>query len=184
MEDREMVEGLFRRDPAALEELEKAYGSRLLRLAGRFLKSREDGEEAVNETLFRVWSTIPPNRPEGLFPYAARICRYTALEKVDWLRAKKRSATVVELTRELAQCLPDLRPEREAEGREIGKALNGFLAGLPSEKRRLFLLRYWYGASVRELGESFGAGESWVKTTLHRLRKELKIHLEKEGIFL
>lgn len=184
MEDRELVERLLHREESVLEELERAYGPKLLRLAGRFLKSREDGEETVNETLFRLWSTIPPNRPERLFPYAARICRYAALERAEWLTAKKRAATVVELTQELSQCLPDPRGEREAEGRELREALNSFLAELPSEKRRLFLRRYWYGASIRELEEGFGMGESQVKTTLLRLRKKLRIHLEKEGIFL
>ena len=49
MEDREIVEKLFFRDDTALEELEKKYGSRLLKLAGRFLRSREDAEEAVSD---------------------------------------------------------------------------------------------------------------------------------------
>ena len=45
MEDETIVELLYRRDEGALEELEGKYGPGLLRLAGRFLKSREDVEE-------------------------------------------------------------------------------------------------------------------------------------------
>ena len=44
MEDETIVELLYRRDEGALEELEGKYGPGLLRLAGRFLKSREDVE--------------------------------------------------------------------------------------------------------------------------------------------
>ena len=184
MEDQEIVEALFRRDDSALGELEGKYGSRLLRLAGRFLKSREDAEEAVNDVWLRAWNTIPPNRPEHLFAYLAQLCRYAALEKVDWLTAKKRRAAVVELTEELAQCLPDPAPEREREDRELGEALNGFLEGLDREKRVLFLRRYWYGDPIRDIARRCGVGESKVKTSLFRLRRELKDYLEKEDIFL
>ena len=184
MEDREIVTALLRRDDSALEELQRKYGPRLLRLAGRFLPSREDAEEAVNDVWLRTWSTIPPQEPEHLFAYVAQLCRYAALEKVDWLTAKKRKAPVVELTEELAQCLPDPGPQREREGREIGEALNGFLTTLDREKRIMFLRRYWYGDPIRDIAARCGAGESRVKTALFRLRKELKDYLEKEGIFV
>lgn len=184
MEDEEILEKLFSRDDLALGELQKKYGSRLLGLAARFLRSREDAEEAVNDAYLRTWNTIPPQRPDRLFAYVAQLCRYAALEKVDWLMAKKRRAPVVELTEELCQCIPDPAPQREAEGKEIGEALNGFLSSLDKEKRVMFLRRYWYGDPIRDIAARCGVGESKVKTTLFRLRKELKDHLEKEGIFV
>ena len=169
MEDREIVEKLFFRDDTALEELEKKYGSRLLKLAGRFLRSREDAEEAVSDAWLRAWNTIPPNRPEHLFAYLAKLCRYAALEKVDWLTAGKRSAVVVELTEELSQCLPDPAFEREREGREIGEVLDDFLAGLDREKRVMFLRRYWYGDPIREVAARCGVGESRAETMVKDL---------------
>ena len=184
MEDREIIAGLLRRDDTALEELQEKYGSRLFRLAGRFLSSREDAEEAVNDAYLRAWNTIPPQEPEHLFAYVAQLCRYAALEKVDWLTAKKRRGTVVELTEELAQCLPDTAAQRERESRELGEALNGFLATLDKEKRVLFLRRYWYGDSIREIAAGSRVGESKVKTALVRVRKDLKNYLEKEGILI
>lgn len=182
MEDREIIAGLFRREDSALGDLQEKYGPRLLRLAGRFLKSREDAEEAVSDAYLRTWNTIPPQKPEHLLAYVSQLCRYAALEKVDWLTAQKRSAPVVELTEELSQCLPDPGPEREQEGRELGEALNGFLGTLDRERRVIFLRRYWYGDSIRDIAARCGVGESKVKTTLYRLRKALKDYLEKEDI--
>ena len=166
MEDRKIVEGLLRRDDSALGELERKYGPRLLGLAGRFLKSREDAEEAVNDAWLRVWNTIPPQKPDHLFAYVAQLCRYASLEKVDWLMAGKRSAPVVELTEELCQCLPDPGSEREWEARALGEAINGFLEGQDKEKRVIFLRRYWYGDPIRDIAARCGVGESKVKTTL------------------
>ena len=79
MEDNEIVAALFRRDASALMQLQDKYGPRLHTLALRFLKSREDAEEAVNDAYLRTWSTIPPRQPEHLFAYVARLCRYAAL---------------------------------------------------------------------------------------------------------
>jgi len=55
-----------------------------------------------------------------------------------------------------------------------------FLKGLSEEKRKLFLRRYWYGESVKELAEAFGYRESKVKSILFRLRKQLWRELKKE----
>lgn len=182
MEDREIIAGLLRREDSALGNLQQKYGSRLFRLAGRFLHSREDVEEAVNDAYLRTWNTIPPREPEHLFAYVAQLCRYAALEKVDWLTAGKRRGTVVELSEELARCIPDPASQREMEGRELGEALNGFIGTLEKEKRVMFLRRYWYGDPIRDIAARLRVGESKVKTTLYRLRKDLKDYLEKEGI--
>ena len=58
------------------------------------------------------------------------------------------------------------------------------LSGLPEEKRILFMRRYWYMDSIEELSERFGYSESKVKTTLFRLRKQLRKYLEREGVFI
>ena len=64
------------------------------------------------------------------------------------------------------------------------EAFRGFLSGLPEEKRILFMRRYWYMDSIEELSERFGYSESKVKTTLFRLRKQLRKYLEREGVFI
>ena len=77
---------------------------------------------------------------------------------------------------------PRPRPGKGGGKLGIGEALNGFLGTLDREKRGIFLRRYWYGDSIRDIATRCGAGESKVKTTLYRLRKDLKDYLEKEGI--
>lgn len=69
-----------------------------------------------------------------------------------------------------------------AEQGVLAEALNGFLAGLPPEKRRLFVRRYWYFQPLADLAAQEGIPESRLKSQLFRLRKQLKAYLEKEGI--
>lgn len=177
MEDNEILELLLKRQEQALSELERKYGTRLRTLASRMV-SEEDAEECVNDTYLAVWNSIPPNRPEYLFAYAAKICRNLALNKLERDKAAKRSAVVVELSAELMECIPD----NALAGDEMGlrELLVRFLGGLPEEKRKLFLRRYWYGESVKELAEAFGYRESKVKSMLFRLRKLLWNELKKE----
>ena len=59
---------------------------------------------------------------------------------------------------------------------------NRFLAGLPSDRRTLFVNRYFFGVSVAALAASSGLSQANVKVILHRMRGELKKRLEEEGI--
>lgn len=177
MEDNEILELFWKRKEQALSELERKYGTRLKTLASRMV-SEEDAEECVNDTYLAVWNSVPPKRPEYLFAYAAKICRNLALNKVEQSKAAKRNAVVVELSAELMQCIPD----NALAGGETGlrELMIKFLKDLPEEKRKLFLRRYWYGESVKELAKAFGYRESKVKSMLFRLRKQLWNELEKE----
>ncbi len=182
MRDSEIVALFWRRDEKALTETEQAYGGRLDGLAFGLLRRREDAEECVSDTYWKTWETIPPQRPERLFAYLAKICRFLAFDRLDRAGAQKRSAQVVALTEELAECIPDRLAEREAESRELGELLDGFLAGLPREERTLFLRRYWYGGTTAELARQYRLTESGVKSRLRRTREKLRTYLNKEGI--
>jgi RNA polymerase sigma-70 factor (ECF subfamily) len=66
----------------------------------------------------------------------------------------------------------------------IKDAINSFLAKLSSRDRRIFVQRYWYMYSAKEIAEGIGKDDNFVNVKLHRLRSELKKHLESEGITL
>ena len=178
MEDNEILALLLARDEQGLKELEQKYGSRLKHLAAGILPE-EDAEECLNDTFLAVWNSIPPRQPEYLFAYTAKICRNLALNRVEWNQAAKRNAVVVELSAELEQCIPDTSATMEQQ--ELGELISSFLKQLPLDKRQLFIRRYWYGESIKELAAAFGCRESKVKSILFRLRNQLWKELKKEG---
>ena len=182
MEDSAIIELYFRREEAAVRETEKAYGNRLLALARRILENREDAEESVSDTYLAAWRTIPPTKRVFFFAYLAKICRFSAFGILDRRKADKRSAVVVELSEELALCIPDTRREAEAEGRELAKLLNRFLAEQDPESRRIFLRRYWFGDSVADIAGRYAISGSKVKSRLFRTRNQLRDFLKGEGI--
>ena len=178
MEDQDIINLFFARDQEGLRQMADKYGGTLMTLARRILRDENDAEEAVSDTWLTAWNTIPPARPEHLYAYLAKICRFSAFGLLDKAHAQKRTATVVSLSAELEGCLP----ANYGDSSDLSDILNRFLAGLPTEKRRIFLRRYWFGDDLREIARRYGISESKVKVTLFRLRSQLKVHLEKEGI--
>ena len=63
-------------------------------------------------------------------------------------------------------------------------SLNRFLTSLSTEHRKIFMRRYWYVSSVKEIADEYGITESKVKMSLLRSRSKLREILEKEGIDL
>lgn len=184
LEDAQIIQHFWERDQTALHETEQKYNAQLQRLAMRILGNHEDAQECVNDTYLQAWRTIPPQRPEHLFAYLAKLCRFNAFGKLDWQNAKKRKAEIVELTAEMECCIPNTGEAQRLEDAEIGRLLNSFLKKLPKESRLIFLRRYWYADSILEIAQRYGISESKVKTNLFRTRNKLRTYLESEGISL
>ena len=72
--------------------------------------------------------------------------------------------------------------EEEIEGNETAAAISRFLYMVDEESRNIFVRRYFYADSVKEVADRFEVSESKVKSQLFRLRNRLKDYLEKEGI--
>ena len=179
MTDRQIIELFLQRDERGIAELERQYGGRLTRIAEGFL-SREDSEECVNDTWLQAWNHIPPDEPRDLFAYLAVILRNLALNRLKAERAEKRSVEVVELSEELAACIPDPKADTEDEALfSLSDVLNRFLNAESPEKRKMFILRFWYGKSFREISERLNCSEAKVQKALNRMKHRLKKEFER-----
>ena len=183
MTDGEIVELYLARDEDALRHTAEKYGARLRALAYGILEDMPAAEECENDVYLAAWDSIPPHEPRDyLFAYLARIARHISLDRCRLRAREKRSAYLEELTGELTDCLPSPeRAEERLEAGELARAISAWLRTLPAEKRTLFLRRYWYCDPVAALAGRLGWGDNRVKTALHRLRRGLREHLEKEG---
>ena len=173
---------LWQRAESALTELAQAFGLRLYRTAKNILTLHEDAEEAVNDTYLVLWNTIPPKKPEPLAPFVYRTGRNIALNRLRHNTAQKRSSYEVSLS-ELEGCIagPDLWQTLDA--RALGRAIDAFLDTQPSSSRTIFLRRYWFGDSVRDIAAAFGMTEGAVSVRLLRVRDKLKLYLTEEGFY-
>jgi len=186
MEDAKIVQLYLQRDEEAIRFTAEKYGTRLQTVAERILDDRSSAEECVNDTYLAAWKSIPPHTPENyLFAFLARITRNAALDRLREGSRQKRSAQLVELTAEMAQCIPAAESvEGELDAKVLGGHISAFLRKQPEIRRNIFLRRYWYMDSVAEIAERFRLRESNVKSILMRTRNALRKYLEKEDYLL
>ena len=69
------------------------------------------------------------------------------------------------------------------EQKQLIETINVFLKKLPKEKRILFIRRYWFMESVKQLAKDYKISETGISMRLSRIRSELKSHLIKEGYY-
>lgn len=183
MTDDRIIALFFDRNEQAIEEVQKKYGTYCHTVAFGVLNSREDAEECVNDTYLQAWNAIPPQRPQVLSAFLAKITRNLALMRYRANHREKRGAGQLPLAlEELQDCLPDAGNGSITDAVVIRKALNRFLHTLPEPSRGIFLRRYWYVRSISEIAQELGMKESRVKMTLLRTREKLREHLTREGI--
>lgn len=185
MDDNRIVELFWRRSEEAIGAAEEQYGNLCRIIARNLLRNEEDVRECVNDTWHSLWNAIPPERPDKLLPFVAKITRNLAMKRLRYHNAAKRQAVVLSFE-ELDACIPDGKTVEQAlEGKELSRLIDAFLDTLDQESRNLFLRRYWFFDSVRQLSRSFGMSESKVKVKLFRMREALKQYLETEaGIYV
>jgi len=187
MDDQLIIDGLCERNESSLQDLRIKYEGRLFKTAYNFLNNSQDAEECVSDTLLKAWNNIPPQRPDMLGAYLAKIARNLALNKLKAKNTQKRGGERTAALEELAYTLPasyHTTPEGVYDANQTTQAINTFLDGVKKTERMVFVLRYFYGESVLDIAERLAYSESKVKSLLFRTRKKLKLHLEKEGVLV
>ena len=183
MDDELIVQLYWDRSEDAITETDRKYGKYCNSIAYGILRDKEDAEESVNDTYMDAWNAMPPHRPSILATFLGKITRRISIDR--WrsnTRAKRGGGEVVLALGELEQCISHGQsPEQEIEKKILGEAINRFLDKLSAEERRVFLARYWYMDSIKEIAAHFKSSQSKVTSMLLRTRNKLRNHLEKEG---
>ena len=183
MTDEMIVDLYWQRSEDAIRETENTYGRYLRYIAFGILRDDEDAKETVNDTYLKAWNAIPPQHPNPLKPFLAKITRWLSINRKEAQTAQKRGGGQYELAlEELAECIPDRHAETDVTDSIVLKdTLNRFLRELSATERHVFVRRYWHMHTVAEIAHDFGMSESKVKSMLMRTRKKLKARLDKEG---
>ncbi len=183
MDDKGIIALYFSRQERALEETASKYGKYCFSISHNILGNREDAQECVNDTYLDAWNSIPPHRPNSLSLFLGKITRRISIDR--WRRgnAQKRGGGELPLVLdELYECIPDTGDvEQIYERKRLSEVMNRFVKSLPTAEQKVFLCRYWYMDSVRDIGKRFHYSESKVKSMLYRTREKLKEELKKEG---
>ena len=156
MQDNEIIELYWNRDESAIAATAKSYGNYCYAIAHRILQTPEDAQECVNDTYWKAWQSIPPQRPNPLATYLGKITRNLSLDRLKRLNAQKRGKGQAELAlQELEGCIPTANGlDQIVDEIVLTNAINHFLRQQPRLERNIFVGRYWHLYSIADLAQA------------------------------
>jgi RNA polymerase sigma-70 factor (ECF subfamily) len=186
LDDRKIVQLYWDRDEQAIPATTDKYGSYCNAIAKNILGNKEDAEECVNDTYLNAWNSMPPHRPSILSTFLGKITRNLSFNRYKHNTADKRgggeTAAVLD---ELLEIVSDTDSvEKEINRKELVKAIDTFLGTLSSDKRGIFVRRYWYFDNISAIASRFGLTENNVSVNLNRTRLKLRNYLLERGFEL
>lgn len=172
MEDHQITLLFWQRNEAAICAARDKYGAYCRSIALAVLGNHEDALECENDTYLAAWNSIPPNNPQSLSTYLGKLTRRIALNRLRSSHAAKRGGGQAVISLQELGDVVTLNDDvmQRIEQRELSLQISRFLRKQPDIPRRIFIRRYWYCDSIREIAQSFGFRESRVKMILLRTR--------------
>lgn len=183
--DEEILELFMKRDENAIAETERKYGAYCLAIAKNICKNQQDAEECLSTALLALWNSVPPEKPDNIKIYLAKITRNAAINMLNAEKTQKRGGNIsCEAFDELDECIPSSqRVEDSIIAEELSNSINRFLKELPERERNIFIRRYFHGEDIKDMAAGYKISKGHITVILHRTRKKLKKHLCREGYF-
>ena len=166
-------------DIEAFEGLYRAYWERLYAFAFRYMHSKEDAEEVVQEVFFRIWRGRSHWVPAG----AVRNYLYLAVRNSARDRLERDAvARRWRLGRRAQQAQPatDTEVQSDLDARYLVAAVERAISELPDKRSAVCKLRLIDELSYAQIAERLGISDKTVETQLARglkfLRERIRPH--------
>lgn len=182
MEDKKIIDLFFERSENAIKELDLKYGKLFFNLSNNIVNNKQDAEECVNDAYLGAWNTIPPQKPNPLLSYICRIVRNISIKS--YWKNKKHSSYAISLDELEPFICGNSVTESEIEVKELTRIIEKFLDTLSKENRIIFIKRYWFCDSYKDIAEYMGFSEKNISVRLARIRQKLKKHLIEMEVLL
>src|SRR5215813_605532 len=170
----------------AFDRLVKRHERRLLSVAIRITKNREDAEDAVQDSFLNVFKHLDSFR--GASRFLSWLTRITINQALMKIRTKPRKTTsldeLTESTGGVASCemkTGGYTPEQLCSQREFERLLLDWTAGMKEDSRRVLELHVFEDLADEEIAQVLGVSLSAAKRRLFRARRELRERMEKHA---
>lgn len=169
--------------PGAFAELHAIYSRRLYKRVLAMTGSREDAEDALQETFLRVHSAIHAfEGRSSIYSWLTRIAINCALLILRRRRARaeilfdpQADAGSEAHGFEFKDSAPN--PEQVYDLHQRRVMLRRAIPGLNAQLRTPLEMLITKGSPIKEIGQALNISEAAVKTRLHRARRQLSMHV-------
>jgi len=176
--DAALVEALKARTPAAFDDLVKRHGRRLLTVAMRFTKNREDAEDVVQESFLKVFKKIDSFR--GASKFSSWLTQIAINQALMLIRGNTQIFVSIDEGMEVGNRAkrPEIAaggytPEQLCAQREFEVVVLN-LENVRKSSRRVMELRVKHDLSEIEIAQVLNLTLSAVKARLYRGRLDLR----------
>ena len=156
--------------------------NRLYRLALRITLNPAEAEDAVQESLIRVWEHRDEwDQIDSMEAYSLTICRNISLDMAGRAGRGNVQLSTINLSTDsqLSTLNSQLLPDESQEQKERIALVRKLMDTLPEVQRSIMELRDIEGKTYQEIGNILQLSESQVKVYLHRARTSIRQQAEK-----
>jgi RNA polymerase sigma-70 factor (ECF subfamily) len=168
-------------DQQAYGQLVQLHESMLTTFARYRLPYAEEADEAVQDTFIRAYEQLSDFRPDADFgTWLRSICRFMILSRVKrYTRRKAKHDDYRQQIKTLSlQHLASIEPPA-CSACDPAEQLEACRKTLSESNQTLIHSRYREDLSIQQISEKTGRTETWVTSTLHRVRSALRTCIEK-----
>ena len=176
-DDKSLVLAFQSGDIDAYSDIFVKYRALSAQICYRILQDREEADEAVQETMLRVYRGL--GTFNGRYQLQAWVARIATNVSLDMVRARSRrpqrdpampdisedAGLIIALTEDTSEAV-----ERVLDQEEIRTTLSS----IPDHHREALVLREFEGRSHEEIGEALGMSPQQAKALIHRAKKSFR----------
>ena len=176
-DDKSLVLAFQSGDIDAYSDIFVKYRALSAQICYRILQDREEADEAVQETMLRVYRGL--GTFNGRYQLQAWVARIATNVSLDMVRARSRRPQRDPATPDISE---DARLDRRADrgsvrggrARPRSRGDPPILSSIPDHHREALVLREFEGRSHEEIGEALGMSPQQAKALIHRAKKSFR----------
>lgn len=167
-------------DMSSFEEVFTIFQPKLLTFVFRYLKSKEDSEEIVQEIFIQIWE----NRSELNEKLSFKSYLFTIAKNkiIDYFRKKKIETLSRSYILNFTEIIHD-NTYREVIYKDYDEVIAHAIDKLPDKRKVIFILSKKFGMSRNEIANFYNISENTVKNQLQEALNFLREILKKEVFF-
>jgi RNA polymerase sigma-70 factor (ECF subfamily) len=176
-DDKSLVLAFQSGDIDAYSDIFVKYRALSAQICYRILQDREETDEAVQETMLRVYRGL--GRFNGRYQLQAWVARIATNVALDMVRARARRPQRDAAKRDVSEDSGPILALTEDTSESVERVLDreeirSILSSIPDHHREALVLREFEGRSHEEIGDALGVTPQQAKALIHRAKKSFR----------